>query len=117
MFDRPLTGYFRLVQRAVDNRKLIPLRELMDSTQRAFYDQSPVEGINASHRSLCYAQSYTLAGYLINDKQGRTHLRGYIRKLSKAKTFKDARRVTRETFTDKLLESMVKPWLTHVRRH
>ena len=117
VFDRPLTGYFRIVQRAVDHRKLIPLRELMDSTRQAFYDQSPVEGLNASHRSLCYAQSYTLASYMINDKQGRTHLRGYIRKLSEAKTFEDARRVTRETFTDKLLKAMVKPWLTQVKRH
>ena len=117
VFDRPLTGYFRIVQRAVDHRKLIPLRELMESTRQAFYDQSPVDGLNASHRSLCYAQSYTLASYLINDKQGRAHLRGYIRKLSEAKTFEDVRRVTRETFTDKLLKAMVKPWLTHVKRH
>ncbi len=117
VFDRPLIGYFRLVQRAVDNRKLIPLRELMDSTRQAFYDQSPVEGINTSHKSLCYAQSYTLASYLINDKEGRVHLRGYIRKLSESKTLKDARRVTRETFTDKLLNAIVKPWLAHVKRH
>ena len=94
-----------------DHEGVLNLCDDHPETRQAFYDQSPVEGIDTSHRWLGYAQSYTLASYLINDEQGRAHLRGYIRKLSEAKTLKDVRRITRATFTDKLLKAMIKPWL------
>ena len=114
VFDRGASGYFRLVRNAARKGQLIPLGELMASTQAAFYQQSPVDGLRADRKTLCYAQSYTLASYMINDNAGRDFLRTYMRALSKVVTTKDARRVTREVFTDKLLEAMIKPWLAHV---
>jgi len=115
-FDRPRLHYFALVRLAADSHKLVPLQELMLSSKAAFYDLSEVEGLNVNRRSLCYAQAYTLASYMINDKGGREHLRTYVRKLSEAKTEKDAQQVTRDLFNDKLLTAMVKPWMAYVSR-
>ena len=114
LFDRGASGFFRLIKEAARKGRLIPLRELMASTQAAFYEQSPVDGLSADRKTLCYAQSYTLASYMINDNAGRDFLRAYMRALSEVKTTKDAQQVTREVFTDKLLEAMTKPWLAHV---
>ena len=115
-FNRPRSDLFRLVRNAATNRKLIPLRELMESSQAAFYDQTPIDGLGCSHKTLCYAQSYTLASYMINDREGREHLRSYLRKLSSVKTSDDARQVTSAVFTDELLDAMVTPWIAHVNR-
>ena len=88
----------------------------MESSQSAFYRRSLVDGLNASHRALCYAQSYTLVSYMINDGEGREHLRSYMNRLADVETAEDARQVTREMFTDKLLDAMVRPWLAYVNR-
>ncbi len=117
VFNRPESAFFALVRNAASGSKLVPLRELMESSQAAFYNQAPVAGLRCSHKMLCYAQSYTLASYLINDGDGREHLRTYLRKLSAVTTSAAARQVTREMFTDKLLSAMVTPWLAHVSRH
>lgn len=114
VFDRGQSGFFRLVQDATRKGQLVPLRELMASTQAAFYEQSPVDGLTANRKTLCYAQSYTLASYMINDNAGRDFLRTYMRALSEVDTTEDAQRVTREVFTDKLLDAMTTPWLAHV---
>ncbi len=88
----------------------------MESSQAAFYNPTPIEGLDCSHKTLCYAQSYTLASYMINDKEGRGHLRSYLRKLSNVKTSDGARQVTSAMFTDKLLNALVTPWLAHVNQ-
>lgn len=115
-FNRPHSGYIHAVRMAAKRGKLIPLRALMASTQSAFYDQSPVEGLTMSHKMLCYAQSYTLVSYMVNDPDGRAHLRTYLRRLSEVEKSEDARRVTGEMFSDELLEAIVNPWLAHVDR-
>ena len=114
VFNRPRFDLFRHVRNAAASRKLIPLRELMESSQTSFYNLTPIEGLGCTHKQLCYAQSYTLVNYMINDRDGREHLRSYIRKLSEAKTSKGARQITNAMFTDKLLNAMVSPWIAHV---
>lgn len=116
VFDRPSTSYLALIRDAARMSKLIPLRVLLDSTQAEFYNRSSVQGLAANRKTLCYAQSYSLVSYMINDDGGREHLRAYIRKISEAKSTKDVRQITRDMFSDELLESMVEPWLAHVGR-
>jgi len=114
VFDRRESGFFRLVKEAARQGQLIPLRELITSTRAAFYEQSPVDGLTADRKTLCYAESYTLTSYMINDNAGRDFLRKYMRALSDVGTTEEAQRITREMFTDKLLVAMIKPWLAHV---
>ena len=116
VFDRPRSASFALIRDAARMSKLISLRRVMESRLAEFYDQSDIQGLGVTHRTLCYAQSYTLVSYMINDDAGREHLRTYIRRLSEAKALSDVQRITRETFPDDLLDSMVEPWLAHVIR-
>lgn len=116
VFNRPRPDYLRLIGDAARRRALVPLVTLMTSTAAEFYDRSPVPGVTGTRRTLCYAQSYTLMSYMINDGDGRGHLRGYIQQLSGAASHDEAQRITREVFTDELLAAMVDPWLAHVKR-
>jgi len=116
IFKNRQSPYFSLIRDAANQKQLIPLRELLESTQPEFYDSMPVEGLLVTRKSLCYGESFTLVSYMVNDREGRRFLRKYIRALTEAKTSEDARKVTREMFTDELLAAMIGPWLAHVGR-
>lgn len=116
VFDKPRADQAAIVRNVAKNKKLVPLRRLLDFSPVAFYDQSPVPGLTITHRTLCYAQSYTLISYLINDRDGREHLRAFVRKLSGATSDDDVRHITHDMFPDKLLDAMVVSWLAHVAR-
>ncbi len=116
VFDRRELGFFKVVRDAVDAKALVPLRDLTLADRRAFYDRTEVRAIKAAKATLNYAQSYTLVSYILSDVHGREHLRKYIRLLASAKSDVDARRITKEHFSDKLLASMVAPWLESVNK-
>lgn len=113
VFDRPRSDNAAVVLQAAKKHQLVPLRKLMDFSPAAFYDQAPVPGLSFTRRTLCYAQSYTLTSYMINDPKGRQHLRTFIREISGAASADDVRQITREKFADKLLDAMVEAWLAH----
>lgn len=115
VFNRPRSDLFRVVGNAVTHRKLIPLHELLLSSKASFYSQKPIEGLGYRRKRLCYAQAYTLVSYMINDAQGREHLRTYLQKLAEAKNAADVRQITSEMFSERLLDAMVEPWLEYVR--
>ncbi len=116
VFDRRASGLFQVVRDCASACQLIPLGELIGESRRSFYSDQRVQGTSHDHKTLAYAQSYTLIAYILSDAAGREHLREYIRDLAKVKTEAKARRVTRQSFPPSLLDAMVPQWLTMVNR-
>jgi hypothetical protein len=116
-FDRPPRHYYRIVESAALAGQLIPLRTLLGADRAWFYESARVPGLEVDRRTLCYAQSYTLAAYMVFDEQGREHLRRFIRRLAGARDEGDVAWITRELFPEELLGRMVPAWLEHVRKN
>lgn len=116
VFDRPLSFFFRVVRDCASAGQLIPLSDLMGESRPSFYSGQPVKGTSHDHKTLAYAQSYTLIAYILSDSAGREHLREYLRELTKVKTDASALRVTQQSFPTSLLDAMVPKWLAKVNR-
>ncbi|MCH8244067.1 MAG: hypothetical protein IH897_15875 [Planctomycetes bacterium] len=116
VFGQPERSFYRLVTLAAEAKDLIPLRELMTQSLRQFKSNTLRAGGQVDHRSLSYAQSYTLCKYMLQDEPGRAHLRKYLRTLARAESSKEANRVTDDHFPKKTLDAMVPGWLALVRR-
>ncbi len=115
-FDRPASGYFRIVREGASVRQLIPLDELLHSSPAEFYSRKHVAGLSVPRRHLAYAEAYTLVVYLLSDSSGRKHLQRYIRELANAETDAQVRAVTARSFPPRLLETIVPEWLAKVNR-
>lgn len=116
-FDRPYDAFFQVVKEAADAKTLIPFDELLSANRSAFYDQGEIRGLRYPKAIVHYAQSYTLCAYILSDHEGKLLLRRYLKTLAAARGHADAVRITRETFPQSLLESLVTPWLQYVNKY
>lgn len=117
VFDRPAAVYYQVVRDVAGVRELIPLDQLMRATPAVFYQRAPVPGTDYDRRALMYAQAYTLTAFMLHDRDGKAHLRGYLQALGKARSAADVGRITDERFGAELLAAMVPQWLAFVNRH
>ena len=116
VFKQPDRSFYQLVTIAAEAKDLIPLGELMTQSARQFKSGRLRAGGKIDHRTLSYAQSYTLCKYMLQDEAGRGHLRKYLRALALAESPTQANRVTDEYFPRKTLDAMVPGWLALARR-
>ncbi len=117
VFDRPVSAFFQVVRDAAGVRELIPLDQLMRATPAVFYQRAPVPGTDYDRRALMYAQAYTLTAFMLHDRAGKEHLRGYLQALGKARSAADVSRITDERFGAELRAALVPQWLAFVNRH
>jgi len=115
-FVYPRRDLYHLVRDAASAKQLIPFDELLYFDQSAFYRQDAVPGVGFTRKPLCYAQAYSLCAYMLSDSAGREHLQEYLRALARARSPKQARQATAESFPPQLLKSLVPAWLEMVNR-
>ena len=114
-FDQPDQTYLLMVRQAASRNLLIPLDDVIMADRATFYDSRPLApGMTITRKSLYYGQSYTLVAYMLDSKEGRAHLRGYLRDLASAESAKQALAMTRKHFPPRLLDKMVPGWLAMV---
>lgn len=108
-FDRPDGLRFQIVRQVESAQRLIPLRELMLYDRSNFYREDRIQ--------ICYAQSYTLSAYILQDEAGARHLRGFLKDLATARTTSDVEKITDRCFDKNRLEMMASAWLAYCHRH
>ncbi len=116
VFKQPERRFYRIVTMVSEAKDLIPLNELMTQSSQEFQSGKLHAGGTIDHRTLSYAQSYTLCMYMLNDDAGREHLQNYLRALALAKSPAQATRVTNEHFPKQTLNAMVPGWLALAKR-
>jgi len=116
VFSRPPTARWKLVRELIEDRKAIPLADVIHADRRQFYDRTPIrladlDGVTRKHA--CYAEAYTLVHMLLNKPQARQRLHDYIRDLA-ADESGDAKAITEKHFDRKTCDSLASHWVEYV---
>jgi hypothetical protein len=115
-FDKPASSHFKVVQEARVAKALIPLEELMVMNQARFYEREKIANLDLTHKTLCYAQAYTLVTYILSDPAGVSRMRSYLKELAEATTRSEANSISRRYFDAQMLEAVTPQWLTYCQK-
>lgn len=111
------TDRWKLAREAVEDKKAIPLVEVVNATRERFYDKTPIridEFDNVTRSSLYYAQAYTIVHMLLNDPDGKKRLQNYIRDLARDRGNHTAE-ITARYFDEKACTSLSPHWIKYVK--
>lgn len=111
------TDRWKLAREAVEDKKAIPLVDVVNATRDRFYDKTPIridEFENVTRSSLYYAQAYTLVHMLLNDPEGKKRLQNYMRDLAGDRGNQTAE-ITARYFDEKTCNSIGPHWIKYVK--
>ncbi len=116
-FSQPRRDYWKIVRKLMTRKQTIALHDVINASHAQFYSRQsfPVSGFeDVRAKSVYYAEAYTLVHMMVNDRQGRTLLQGYIRALSKARG-SELRAINERFFSAKKLAQIEPGWVRYVR--
>ncbi len=111
------TDRWKLAREAIEDKKAIPLFDVVNATRDRFYDKTPIridEFDNVTRSSLYYSQAYTLVHMLLNDPEGKKRLQNYLRDLARDQGGQTAE-ITTRYFDEKTCTSLSPHWVKYVK--
>lgn len=111
------TARWKLAREAIEDKKAIPIEEVVNASAQQFYDKTPIriDGFDNPTRSLLYySEAYTLVHMLVNDVEGKKRLQNYIRDLARDDGGRTAE-VTARYFDEKTCTALSPHWVKYVK--